>query len=352
MRAVRFYQYGGPEVLQLEEVPIPEPGEGEVLLRVYATSVRRSDLSQRAGRENYFRATLPFQLGRESSGVVSGVGPGVEGWKEGDEAITTNITPCGSCDNCRLNWPEMCRRPRYQGVSSWGGYADYVALPAGSLMRKPPELAHDQAAGFQGGLLTAWHNLVGRGRLRAGETLLVPSASGAVASAGVIVGAYAGARVIAATSSPDKAGRIAALGADAVIDTSSTDLGQRLSDLTAGRGADLLFDTVGGDEFHRRAALVCSGGRIVMPGSSAGNELRFPISALIQNQVDLLFSKGSRPDEAALVLSLLAAGKLRVPIGQIFPLERTGDAHRCLENRSQVGRVVLDVAGAGFQPNI
>ena len=124
MRAVRFYDYGGPEVLRLEEVAVPKLSPGEVLLKVYATSIRRNDINMRAGQDGYFRAPLPFQLGRESSGVVAAVGVDVAGWNEGDEAITRNITPCGACDNCRGDLVEMCRSPRYQGVSSWGGYAD------------------------------------------------------------------------------------------------------------------------------------------------------------------------------------------------------------------------------------
>lgn len=118
-----------------------------------------------AGTGGYFRAPVPFQLGRESSGVIAGLGGGVTDWKEGDDAITRNITPCGNCDNCRRDLPEACREPRYQGVSAWGGYADYITVPARSLLRKPPEVGHDQAASFQGGTLTAWHNLITRGRL-------------------------------------------------------------------------------------------------------------------------------------------------------------------------------------------
>ncbi len=150
MRAVRFYEYGGPEVLRFEEVPAPEPSDGEVLLRVITTSVRRTDLEMHAGMGSYFRAPVPFQLGRESSGVVAGLGGGVTDWKEGDEVITRNITPCGSCDNCRRDLPETCRKPRYQGVSAWGGYADYITIPARSLIRKPAEVGHDQGAGQLG----------------------------------------------------------------------------------------------------------------------------------------------------------------------------------------------------------
>ncbi len=352
MRAVRFYEYGGPEVLRLEEVPRPDPAEDEVLLRVYATSVRSGDVLQRVGGTPVFGVSLPFQLGRESSGIVAGVGRRVEGWREGDEAITRSITPCGACDNCRNDLPECCRQPRYQGASAWGGYADYVCVPARSLMPKPASVDHDQAAGFQGGTLTAWHNLVGRAHLRPEETVLIPSASGAVASGGVAVARHLGARVIATTGGRDKAARVARLGADVVIDYTTEDLLERTRELTGDRGVDLLFDTVGGDGFEQRVAALRSGGRIVMPGAADESRLAFSVNSLIQKQATLIFAKGSRPDEAATVLDLMAAGKLQVAIGQVFPLEEAAEAHRCLEGRRHVGRVILDVAGRGYQPNI
>lgn len=352
VRAVRFYEYGGPEVLRLEEVPTPKPSEGEVLLRVYATSIRRTDLNMHGGLDGYFRAPLPFQLGRESSGVVAATGHGVTDWKEGDEAITRNITPCGTCDNCRRNLPETCRKPRYQGVSAWGGYADYVTVPARSLIRKPPELGHDQAAAFQGGTVTAWHNLITRGRLQAGETVLIRSASGAVASGGVQVARHTSATIIGTVRGSDKIQRARALGADEVIDYTGEDVPQRVKEITNGRGVDIIFDTVGGDGFQNLAMTLVSGGRIVVPGNVTGGELRFKLTPLIQNQATIIFSKGSRPDEAEKVLTLLAADRLKVAISHVFPLERAAEAHRVLERRDQFGRVILDVAGHGYQPNI
>ncbi|HEX9879528.1 MAG TPA: zinc-binding dehydrogenase [Candidatus Binatia bacterium] len=352
MRAVRFYEYGGPEVLRVEEVPVPEPAAGEVLLRVYATAVRRTDVSMHYGKDSYFKAPLPFQLGRESSGVVAATGRGVDRWQEGDEAIAQNITPCGQCDNCRRDLLETCRRPRYQGVSAWGGYADYITVPAGSLIPKPATVGHDQAASFQGGLQTAWHNLVTRGRLHAGETILIPSASGAVASAGLQIARFSGARTLATTSSEEKARRARALGADAVINYTREDLSKRVKELTEGRGVDVIFDTVGGDGFQHLPPNLVSGGRILIPGLAAGSELKIKISPLIQNQASLLFSKGSRPDEAKTIVALLAEQRLKVAISHVFPLERAAEAHRVLERREQFGRVLLDVAGHGYQPNV
>ncbi|MGB7948746.1 MAG: zinc-binding alcohol dehydrogenase family protein, partial [Candidatus Binatia bacterium] len=290
MRAVRFYEYGGPEVLRVEEVAAPVPGPSEILLKVYATSVRRNDVNMRAGQDGYFRAPLPFQLGRESSGVIFGVGAGIVGWREGDEAITRNITPCGTCDNCGCDLPEMCRAPRYQGVSSWGGYADFIIVPAPSLIAKPATVGHDQAASFQGSTLTAWHNLMTVGRLEAGETVLIPAANGSLGSAAIGIARHLGARSVALVRGQEKAQRVRILGADAVIDTTSENIVERLKDLTGGRGVDLIFDTVGGEGFEKLATTVRPNGRIVVPGSAAGEALTFRVSPLIFNQSTIRFA--------------------------------------------------------------
>jgi NADPH:quinone reductase-like Zn-dependent oxidoreductase len=351
VRAVRFYEYGGPEVLRLEEVPTPSAAAGEVLLKVCATSIRRNDVNMRAGQDGYFRAPLPFQLGRESSGVVAAVGAGVGDWKEGDEAVTRNITPCGNCANCARDLPEMCRAPRYQGVSSWGGYADYITVPGASLMRKPAALGHDQAACFQGSTLTAWHNVITLGRLKEGETLLVPAGNGSLGSGAISIARHAGARSIALVRGAEKAQRLRAFDVDEVIDTTTENVVQRVKDLTGGRGVDLIFDTVGGEEFEKLATTITPNGRIVVPGSAAGESLNFRVSPLIFNQATVLFSKGSRPDECAKVLSLHAEDKLKVAIGHVFSLEDAAEAHRVFESRQQFGRVMLDVANLGFRAN-
>lgn len=351
MRAVRFYEYGGPEVLRLEHVPTPSVAAGEVLLKVCATSIRRNDVNMRAGQDGYFRAPLPFQLGRESSGVVAAVGANVNGWKEGDEAITRNITPCGTCDNCGSDLPEMCRKPRYQGVSSWGGYADYISVPATSLMRKPAALGHDQAACFQGSTLTAWHNVVTQGHLKGGETLLIPAANGSLGSGAIGIARHVSARSIALVRGAEKARRLRQFGVDAAIDTTVENVVQRIKDLTGGRGVDLIFDTVGGEGFETLATTIKPNGRIVLPGSAAGESLTFRVSPLIFNQATVLFSKGSRPDECEKVLELHATGKLKVAIGHVFALEDTAQAHRVFESRQQFGRVMLDMANLGFCAN-
>jgi NADPH2:quinone reductase len=140
-------------------------------------------------------------------------------------------------------------------------------------------------------------------------------------------------------------------GAQEVIDTSAENTVERVKDLTAGRGVDLIFDTVGGESFEKLATTIKPNGRIVVPGSAAGEALTFRVSPLIFNQATILFSKGSRPDECEQVLALHAEGKLKVAIGHVFALDRAADAHRVFESRQQFGRVLLDVGNLGLRAN-
>jgi NADPH2:quinone reductase len=150
---------------------------------------------------------------------------------------------------------------------------------------------------------------------------------------------------------PEKAHRLRVLGADAVIDTTADNTIERVKDLTGGQGVDLIFDTVGGEGFEKLATTLRPNGRIVVPGSAAGEALTFRVSPLIFNQATIRFAKGSRPDECDKVLSLHAEGKLKVAIGHVFSLEDAADAHRVFESRRQFGRVLLDVGSLGFVPN-
>jgi NADPH2:quinone reductase len=166
------------------------------------------------------------------------------------------------------------------------------------------------------------------------------------------VARYAGAKVIAIVRGPEKAGRITALGAGNVIDSTSEDVIQQVKEITNGRGVDLIFDTVGGDGFEKLATTLRPGGRIVIPGTASGEALSFRVSPLIYNQATIIFSKGSRPDEAEKVLGLHACRHLKAAISHVFRLDEAAEAHRVLERRQQVGRVVLDVAGLALRPNV
>lgn len=227
--------------VDLKDIDAPQPGRGEVHLQVSAASLNFPDILMTRGTYQ-FRPDLPFVPGMEVCGTVIGLGDGVAGFEIGD---------------------------RVTGGAKTGGFAQQIVLPAASLRHVPDRLSDAQAAGYGAAYLTAYVALVVRGRLEAGETLLVHGASGGVGLAAMDVGRLLGARVIATTGSPEKIGALKAAGAETVIDTADG-FRETVKDLTDGRGADVIFDTIGGDVFDESVRCIAFGGRLLVVGFMSG----------------------------------------------------------------------------------
>jgi NADPH2:quinone reductase len=309
--------------VSLEEVDAPPPGPGEVAVSMRAAALNFPDLLMTRGGYQH-RPGLPFTLGMEGAGVVEAVGEGVEGWTPGDAVCVSDKT---------------------------GAIARRAVVPARALTRVPPGWDWASAAGWQVGALTAYVALVVRGGLRAGETLLVHGATGGMGAAAVQLGAALGATVLATGTRDDWLERLRPLGASHLL-SSRGDFAPQVKALTGGRGADVIFDPVGGDVFDRSTRCVAFGGRLLVVGFAAG---RIPTVAanhvLIKGYSVVGVRAGEwtrqRPDEApairAAVERLAADGTFRPLVGARFPLARAKDALRALERREAPGKIVVDI---------
>ena len=339
MKAVRFHEHGGPEVLRYESAPDPVPRPGWVVVRVRACALNRLDLWQRRGLE---RVTIPFPhiSGADIAGEVLDVGESVAGVNVGERVMLQPGLSCGACAECLAGDDNYCRQYDVLGYQSDGGYGERVAVPAANLIDLPAHIDFVQAAAFPVTFLTAWHMLVTRARVRAGETVLVLAAGSGVGQAAIQVAKRAGARVIA-TASGDKHDRARMLGADETIDHYAEDIAARTRVLTGGRGADVVIEHVGQATWDRSVRALARGGRLVTCGATTGHQGAIDLRVLFAKQISLLGSYMGSKAELRRVADLFFRGEIAPVVDRTFPLSEAGQAHRHLESSSQFGKVVL-----------
>jgi NADPH:quinone reductase-like Zn-dependent oxidoreductase len=339
--AVRFHEFGGPEVLVHEEVEIPEPGEGEVQLRVLAAAVNRFDVDVREGTSR-FPVALPHVGGIEVVGQIASIGPGVTGWMPGDRVIPDLMSPCGACSYCRAGRQSICAQPGFVSFSTGGGYADHLVCDASHLIPVPDGLGDIQAAALQMAFATAWHMLFTQGGLRAGERVLIHSVGSGVGSAALQLAKLAGASVVIGTaSSPAKLEQAARLGLDAGIDHTSEDIVERVRAATGGTGVDLVFDHVGGPHFPAGLEALDRGGRVVICGGHAGEVVELDVIPFFRAERRIIGAQSHTRAETERILDLAARGRITPVVHKTFPLRETRAATELVERRENFGKVVI-----------
>ena len=322
MRAVRFYQYGGPEVLGVEEVPDPTPRAHELLLKVEAAGINRADLLLREGRYAS-EAKFPAIAGLEVCGEVIGMGETVQGFALGE---------------------------RVCGLLPGGGYAEKVAMAAPMAMHVPDRLAGAEAASIPVVFYTAWQTLIARAQLQPGESVLIHAAGSGVGVAGIQLAKHFGAKVITTAGSAEKLRRAAALGADVGIDYNESDFSAAVLKATEGKGVDVILDGVGGATFPGNLACLAPRGRLVIIGQVGGGQVNLDLGQLLGKNMALhgFYLAGLGRALFPLVqqfqkelLPLFAEGRLRPVVDRTFPLAEAAEAHRYVAGRQNFGKVVL-----------
>jgi NADPH:quinone reductase-like Zn-dependent oxidoreductase len=338
VRAVIFHEFGGPEVIRIEDVPVPLPGEGEVLLRVEAAALNHLDLWVRRGLP--IETTMPHIGGSDIAGVVHALGPGVDGVEPGARVVVDPSLHCGRCDWCRRGDTVLCAEYRIIGEHTQGGFAEYVAVPAANLLRVPEAVALTDAAAAALVFLTAWRGLVSRGRLRAGERVLVTGASGGVATAAIQIAKHLGATVHAVTTTAHVE-RVRDLGADAVYDRAAGDFSRQLWADTGKRGVDVVFDSVGAALWQQNLRSLAKLGRLVTYGATTGPVGETDLRVVFWKQLEILGTTMAERAEFEAVMELVFTGALRPVIDRVWPLDRAREAHEVLERGEQFGKIVL-----------
>lgn len=342
MLAAVIHEHGDRDVVQLEHVPLPQPAADEVRLKVQACALNWLDVGIRRGPQ-FGAIPLPMTTGVDISGELDAVGEDVCGWQAGDEATVYSLVTCGDCEFCRGGDVTVCPEHQIIGEHINGGLAEYVVVPARNLIPKPKHLNHIEVAALPVVAGTAWHMLITVAGLSAGETVFIPGAGGGVASLGIQIAKYAGARVIASTSSADKSRKAHELGADHVVNYHDADWVEQVIAATGGRGVDVVQDNVGGKTWADSLRTLARNGRMVVCGSHSGRQFELAIPQIYHRQLSILGANGATYNELVTVLDLADQGFLRPVIDTVLPLSQIHEGHRILEEHDHFGKVVMQI---------
>ena len=342
MKAVRFHQHGGPEVLRYEDAPDPQAKPGWIVVRVRACAMNHLDIWQRRGLE---RVKIPFPhiSGADVAGEISALGEGVTGLRVGQRVMLQPGLSDGTCARCLAGEDNFCEKYDVLGYQSDGGDAELVTVPAVNAIPLPDHIDFVTAAAFPLAFLTAWHMLHSRARLAKGETVLVIAAGSGVGQAAVQLAKLAGARVIATAGGDAKLEHAKKIGADEVIDHYREDVSARARDLTNRRGFDVVIEHVGTATWERSVKALARGGRLVTCGATTGYDAKIDLRVLFARQLSLLGSYMGGKPELLRASELFFRGEVHPIVDRTFPLSETAQAHNYLESSSQFGKVVLVV---------
>lgn len=337
MHAIVIREPGGPERLEWAEVPTPEPGPGQALVRVRACGVCYRDIIDREGKYPFMRR--PIVTGHELAGEITAVGPGASDFAVGDRVAATHRPPCGVCPACRRDDETMCSgSPVMYGLTVDGGYAEACLTWTASLVRVPPEVPLEQAAFLHCTAGVALRALRARAGLQAGETVVITGASGGVGIHAVQVAKILGARVIAVTSSPAKAEALTRAGADEVV--AAEGFHRALVERTG--GADVALELTGAPTFQSALRALRSGGRLVVVGNVTTQPVEVNPGYIILRQLAVLGSSSASRADLATIFSWVTEGRLRPVIAERLPLREAARAQERLRQKGVVGRIVLE----------
>lgn len=342
MQAVFIRQHGEPDVLEVGEIETPQPAAGQALVRLKAAALNHLDIWVRRGWHG-IRLAYPHILGADGAGEIAALGDGVHGWQVGNRVVINANIGCGECSACLAGYDNRCKNWNLLGETLPGTYAEYVRVPARNLLALPPGFDEHTAAAAALVFHTAWHSLIVRGGLRPGESVLVVGASGGVNTACIQLAKFAGATVYVVGSNPAKLELARSLGADIVIDRTTTpNWSKEIYLLTGKQGVDVVVDNVG-ETFPHSLRAARTGGRILTVGNTAGAQVMIDNRYLFARHLSIIGSTMGTQADFHAVMALVFSGALKPALDRTYPLAEARQAHQRLESGEQLGKITLTI---------
>lgn len=343
MKAVLFHKHGGPEVLEYGDFPTPLPKPGEALVKLHAAALNRMDVFVRNGWPG-LKLELPHINGADGAGEIVELGAGASGFKVGDRVVINANLGCGECNFCKSGRDNLCVKWHLLGETVRGTYAEYISLPVRQLYKLPDDYDYHLAVSAALVYQTAWHSMVKRGGVKAGETVAIVGAGGGVNSASIQVAKYLGAQVVVIGSNESKLKQAESIGADILIDRSKEeDWSKAVFTATEKQGVDVVVDNVG-TTFPLSFRALKKGGRLLTVGNSGGPRFEIDNRYIFAKHLSIIGSTMSTLDDFAEAMDLVVAGKLKPVIDRTYPLEDAAAAQERLWRGENFGKITLEIA--------
>lgn len=342
MKAIFFHSHGGTEVLEYGELPTPEPGANQVLVKLKAAALNHMDIWVRKGWPG-LKLAYPHIPGADGAGEIAALGPGVTRWSVGDRVVINSNLGCGECEYCLAGFDNRCTSWELLGETVRGTYAEHVLVPASNVYPLPD--GFDEHAAAAAGLVfhTAWHSLITRACLRPGESVLVVGASGGVNTAAIQIAKLVGATVYVVGSTAEKLTLAESLGADHLIDRSHEENWSKVVyNLSGRRGVDIVVDNVG-TTFPLSFRAARKGGRILTVGNTGGAKFEIDNRFIFGKHLSIIGSTMGTRSDFAVVMDLVFSGALKPALDRVFPLQEARAAHERLERGEQLGKITLAI---------
>jgi len=339
MKAVRFHEFGGPEVLKYEDVPDPQVRKDQVLVKVKACALNHLDIWLRKGLPG---VKVPHINGSDVSGDIVEIGEYITDLKVGQRVLLAPMTFCNHCEFCMRGQQNFCREFTVLGYLNDGGNCELISVPRVSVVPIPSELTYDEAASVPLVFLTAWHMLVTRAQIKAGQTVLVLGAGSGVGSAAIQIAKLVGCKVITTAGDESKMDQGRELGADYTINHYQQKISDEVKKITAKAGVDVVFEHVGKATWEESVKSLKPGGTLVTCGNTTGFDVGLDLRFLFSRQLNLLGAYMGTMGELLEVLKFIFNGKLKPVVDKTFPLREARAAHERIEKREQFGKVVLN----------
>ncbi len=342
MKACFIESYGDSSVLKVGNLPAPDLKRNEVLVELHAAALNHLDIWVRMGRPGD-SLSMPHIIGSDGAGIVRRIGPDVRRIPETAEVLLNPGVPCGRCDACYAGDHSQCESYGILGLSRPGTFAQYVAVPEEQVYRKPTYLSFEEAAAFPLTFLTAWRMVVTKGAVKPGQMVLIHGIGGGVAQAALQFALMAGAETIVTSSIREKLDKAIQMGAHHTILYTEESVEKYVWLITAGKGVDLIVDTVGAKTMDMNLDMVCKGGCIVLCGVTSGAQAEINLQKLYWKQVQLLGSTMGTAGEFKQMLDAICHHNLKPVIDSVYPLDEVRIATEKMESGSQYGKLVLTI---------